>query len=392
MKPLKMHKGTLLIAIISITLFNACSPLKEFGTMPAYQGSNKFSYIPAAYDSLKKTVVVIANNDGTELFDMMAPYYLFNATEKANVYIIAKNKFPIVVKKGLFLLPQLTFTEVDSLNIIPDVIVIPYLSAADSLHQDPYTVKWIKKHYSANVNILSICDGSATAAATGIFDGKPITAHASDYEGIKAHFIKPLWVNNIGVVNEGNLFSTAGVSNATDGTLVVIKKLFGLDIMRKVCADIGYMHPLPKTEHQSNTFKFSDKVAVGKKIIFRRNKKVGVLLRDTVNEFVLAGIMDTYNRTFPKSIESFSVNDQPIRSKYGLMLIPTGKMGKADLDEFHIINPQSHQNDEGILPSVKTVRYNTLPKQYIIDQCLQRIRSEYGRRFEKVVKLMLDYN
>ena len=61
------------------------------------------------YDSLKKTVILIANNEGTEFFDMMVPYYLFNATEKTNVYIVPKNKFPVIVKKGFFLLPQFSY-------------------------------------------------------------------------------------------------------------------------------------------------------------------------------------------------------------------------------------------------------------------------------------------
>jgi transcriptional regulator GlxA family with amidase domain len=392
MKTIKILKVTLFITAISIFIFNACAPLREFGTMSAYQNANTFTYTPPAYDPAKKTVAILANNDGTELFDMMAPFYLFNTTQKANVYIIAKNKFPIVVKKGLFLLPQSTFAEMDSLHINPDVIVIPYLSASDSLHQDPVIINWIKKHYTTDVKILSVCDGSATAAATGIFDGKPITAHASDYEGIKAHFSKPVWVKNIGVANEGNLYSTAGVSNATDGALTVIDKLFGSDIMQKVSKDVNYPHPFPQKEHQSQTFSFSHKMAVGKKLILRGNKKVGVLLQNGINEFSLAAIMDTYNRTFPKSIESFAANDQPIKTKYGLTLIPTGKLNKTDLDELHIINPHSFPENQTAFRSAKLIKYDSLQKDYIIDACLHQIRFDYGRKFKNVVKLMLDYN
>src|SRR6476661_2987730 len=140
MKRIKILKAAIILVAVTALLFHACAPLREFGRSPVYEGKNDFTYQPPAYDSSKKTVVVIANNDGTELFDMMAPYYLFNATEKANVYIIAKNKFPITVKKGLFLLPQMTFAQVDSLNIHPEVIVIPFLAIADSLHQDPVIV------------------------------------------------------------------------------------------------------------------------------------------------------------------------------------------------------------------------------------------------------------
>ena len=394
-KPGKMSKTftVITLAIIITAAFNACSPLKEFMTAPTYQEANNFNYQLPLYDSLNKTVIIVANNDGTELFDMMAPYYLFNTTQKANVYIAAKNKFPIVVKKGFFVLPQLTFNEIDSLKIKPDVIVIPFLSVADSLHQDVVIVNWIKQHYAPEVKILSVCDGSATAAATGIFDGKPITAHASDYEGVKAHFSKPLWVQNISVANDGNLYSTAGVSNAVEGSLMVINELFGPEIMIKVIRDIDYPYTSPKTEHQSNALRFGDKMAVGKKIIFTKNKKIGVLLRDSINEFELAVVMDTYNRTFPKSIESFSYNDSAVKTKYGLTLIPTGTIHNIELDELHILDSVSFSNTDLLrLNHGEVVKYNSTQKQYIIDECLHRIHDQHGEKFENVVKLMLDYN
>jgi transcriptional regulator GlxA family with amidase domain len=386
-------KVPVLLALSASLIFNACAPLKEFGKTPVYEEANSFAYPIPGYDSSKKTVVVVANNDGTELFDMMAPYYLFSTTGRANVYLVAKNKYPIVVKKGLFVLPQSTFSEIDSLGIKPDVIVIPYLSAADSIHQDPVIVNWIKQHYSNEVNILAVCDGAATAAATGIFDSKPMTAHASDYAGIKPHFSKPLWRQNISVANEKNLYSTAGVSNAAEGSLMVINKLFGKEVMQKVIDDIKYPNPFPKTEHQSNTFHFGDKAATSKKILFRKNKRIGVLLQEGMNEFELASILDTYNRTFPKSIESFSYNDSAIKTKYGLTIIPTGRIRNSKLDELHIATSVSFPAPGNtVFNSAEIVKYDDTQKQYLIDKCLSRIRLEYGSKFENVVKLMLDYN
>lgn len=393
MKRTKIMKTATIVAAVTALLFHACAPLREFGNTPVYDGTNNFSYLLPAYDSSKKTVVIVANNDGTELFDMMAPYYLFNATEKANVYIVAKNKAPIVVKKGFFLLPQMTFTQIDSLRIHPDVVVIPFLAVGDSVHQDPVIVNWIKEHYASDVTILSVCDGAATAAATGLFDGKPITAHASDYKGIKASFSKPLWVQNTSVAGSGNLFSTAGVSNATEGSLTVINKLFGEETMRKVIDNVSYPHDFPRLDHQSNTFHFGDKVAIGKKLIFRKNKKVGVLLQEGINEFALAGVMDTYNRTFPGSIESFSAGDLPIKTLHGLTLIPTGRSGNHRLDELHVISPSSFfQSDEKLFGPAEVVKYDGAQKVYIIDECLRRIEDQYGRRYKTIVKLMLDYN
>src|SRR6478672_2359606 len=165
------------LLLLSLLLYFAL-PQVFAQKIKVYKGRGNLAWSKPAFDSAKKTVIIVADNEGTELFDMMAPFYLFNATEKANVYIVAKNKVPIVVKKGFYLLPQMTFSQIDSLHIHPDVIVIPFLAVADSLHQDPVIINWIKTHHSDNVTILSVCDGAATAAATGLFDGKPITAHA----------------------------------------------------------------------------------------------------------------------------------------------------------------------------------------------------------------------
>src|SRR3954471_4624608 len=132
-------------------------------------------------DSTKKTVIIIAENDGTEMFDLMAPFYLFNATEQANVLVVSERKAPILLINSLFILPHYTFSEIDSLHIIPDVIVIPNLTTHLKTPPKASTVSWIKAHYKDSTIILSICDGSATAAATGIYDGRPLTTHASDY-------------------------------------------------------------------------------------------------------------------------------------------------------------------------------------------------------------------
>jgi hypothetical protein len=118
-----------------------------------------------------------------------------------------------------------------------------------------------------------------------------------------------------------------------------------------------------------------------------------VLLKDGINEFDLAGTLDSYTRSFPSSIETFSIEGKPIKSKYGLTFLPTGNIATNECTELHILNSVAvSKNDEALFPKAKLIRYDAATEQYIIDLCLERIEGLYGKDFAHTVKLMLDYN
>jgi putative intracellular protease/amidase len=381
------------ILFLGMIFFNACKPIRNLNSTPSpWSGESRVRSKLPDYDPAKKTVFIVADFKLTEIFDMLAPFYLFNATEKANVYILAKEKTPILIKRDLFLFPQLTFREADSMHLSADVIVIPALSIRDE-HQDTILMSFIKNHFTSNTRMLTICDGASTGAATGLYDGKSITCHASDYEGIKVHFSKPIWVQNVSVARSGHLFSTAGVSNAVEGSLVVIDEMFGSETAQKVAADINYPHAGIRLSHQSIAIDGGDKFTVVKKIFFKRNRDIGVLLENGINEMVMAGFIDTYGRTFPASFKTFILNDTTIRTRYGLSLIYTGKNSIKGLEELHVIMPGAFSEaDQSYFKNVKIIRYDNLQHQYLFDVCLKGIGEEYGDQYEKFVKISLDYN
>lgn len=393
MKIRKIHIAFFIVLFIGAMLLNACRPIRNFINQPEpWKSYSKIKPKLPDYDKAKKTVFIVADNKLTELFDMLAPFYLFNATEKANVYIVAKDKTPILIKRDLFVSPQLTFREADSMRLHADVIVIPALSIRDE-HQDSSVIAWIKKHFISGTRMLTICDGASTGAATGLYDGKPTTAHASDFAGIKSHFDKPLWVQNISVAKSGNLFSTAGVSNAVEGSLLVIEELFGAETTKMVAADINYPHEEIRLAHQSIALNGRNKFAVAKKILFRKNKNIGVLLKNGINEFTMATILDTYGRTFPASFNTYILHDSTIVTKYGLSLIHTGKNNVKGLNELHLAIPGSLSiEDAKFFGNVKTVRYDKMQKEYMFNICLKSIAEQYGKQFENFVKISLDYN
>jgi hypothetical protein len=292
------------------------------------------------------------------------------------------------MKKGPYILPQFTLGEVDSMKLRADVIVIPFMN-------DPAAqikVNWIKRHYSDSTIILSICDGAWTAAATGIYDGKLLTCHATDFEKVKKNFSKPQWVQQVSYTQSGNLFSTAGVSNAVEGSLAVISKLFGKETMQSVLKEINYYKKDIPKEHKSIAVNGSAIFSGFTKVVFTKNKSIGVLLQDSISELELAGIFDSYTRTLPSSIKAFITNGTTVTTKYGLTLIPTGDMKSSKIDELHIMKPEIlSQQDSLQLKNLQIVAYHS-DEKYILNECLERINRQYGDKFQNLVKLALDYN
>ena len=296
--------------------------------------------------------------------------------------------------KGFFVLPHFTFEEVDALNLKPSAIVIPALSPMTRKEQNPLLLEWIKSKYADTTKILSICAGSLTAASTGLYDGKPITTHSSDFKSIKKQFDGPKWILDTAVTQSGNLYSTAGVSHAVEGSLQVIKDLYGEKTMHAVMEQIHYPHQDVKLNHKSIAVTTADKFTIIKKVYLRQNRKVGVLLQDGLDEFRLSAILDSYHRSFPKSIQTFSSDDKHITSKFGLTIIPTGNVNDLKkMDEVHVLNQKSlSQSEEALVRNKKIVAYDNVNHEYIFNACLNRIKEQYGKYFENVVCLLLDYN
>ena len=174
---------------------------------------------------------------------------------------------------------------------------------------------------------------------------------------------------------------------------MVINDLFGRETMQDVMANIHYRYPEIKVEHQSIAIDTKDKLTIIKKILFRKNRNVGVLLQDGANELQLASILDTYGRTFPASLEAHIFNGLTVKTKYGLTIVSTQQSKLNTLSELHVINPEALSKEElSALGKTDVVSYTNAQTEYPIDICVKRIASQYGSKFATVSKIMLDYN
>ena len=110
--------------VVFLMLFSiSCSPIKEFHRIAVYDREDSLKHQKPIYDPDKQTVFIVASNNGTEIFDLMAPYEIFAATKKLNVFVVAPEIKPLLLWKGLFLLPHYSLQEITKASIRPDLIV-----------------------------------------------------------------------------------------------------------------------------------------------------------------------------------------------------------------------------------------------------------------------------
>lgn len=389
MLPKVIRLALILLVGFGVIALKACRPISSFMEKSSPNNAQDFLLNYPIPKSTTKTIILIADNKGTEIFDLLAPFHMLKAATNANVFIVAKTANQIPLHRGVSILPHHTFQSFNELNIQPDAIVIPNLSTIVPEDIDSDILDFIKTHYSEDMFLLSVCDGAATAACTGLFNGRQMIAHASDMPYLKKAFPKVDWVKNQKYVVSDNLITTAGVSNATEGTLVLIEKLFGKTMAFNAMQKINYPSNTILNTHQSKPITFSDKLTIFSKVALKKNKTIGLLLEDGLSEFKLAGVLDTYSRTFPKSISTSTYNLEPVKSEYGLTLYPTASTNKFDvLLCFSCDTTKKFPFDYHELKNIEIEG-----KKYVFDKMLNKyISNEYNDSFTSVVAKLLDYN
>jgi hypothetical protein len=63
------------------------------------------------------------------------------------------------------------------------------------------------------------------------------------------------------------------------------------------------------------------------------------------------------------------------------------------LDELHYFG-EAHftEKDKVMTQNMEMVNYTNTTTKYRIDECLERLEKQYGKKYQGIVKLLLDYN
>jgi transcriptional regulator GlxA family with amidase domain len=88
--------------------------------------------------------------------------------------------------------------------------------------------------------IMSVCSGSALLAKAGILDGKQATSNKLFFSLAAEQSDKVDWMEKARWVEDGNIFTSSGVSAGIDMSLAVISKIYGKARAEKIAMMTEY--------------------------------------------------------------------------------------------------------------------------------------------------------
>lgn len=169
-----------------------------------------------------------------ETLDLFGPVELFGIVPDAfEIVMVAANDAAVATAQGPRCVVDKTFE--DPLDY--DMILVPGGRGTRKGIEDKVLLDWIAKAAAQAEIVMSVCTGSALLARAGILDGKRATSNKLAFDWVRSQSSAVEWVTQARWVEDGNYFTSSGVSAGMDMSLAVIARLCG-----KEAADQAAIH------------------------------------------------------------------------------------------------------------------------------------------------------
>jgi cyclohexyl-isocyanide hydratase len=165
--------------------------------------------------------------------DITGPFEVLARTPGWMVDLVAATMDPVRTDRGLCLVPNQTRETAKA----SDIIVVPGGAGIDSAMLDPEWIAYVRREAARARYVFGICTGSLLLGAAGLLKGRRAGAHwqARDLLG---HF--GATVSNDRMTQDGNIYTSGGVTSGIDMALRVVGDIAGDTIARKIQLAMEY--------------------------------------------------------------------------------------------------------------------------------------------------------
>lgn len=315
-------------------------------------------------------IAIIGINNATETTDYLMPYGILKRADVADVVTLATAPGPVTLYPTLKVEPHATTAQFDAQHPDgADYVIVPAMTRDD----DPEALQWIRNQSAKKAIIIGVCAGAKVVGDAGLLHGKRATTHWYSIKEMREKHPTMRYVEDRRVVVDDGVATTTGISASMPMSLTLIEAIAGRDKARAVGLEIGLADW--DARHESDAFRFTRPfalTAIGNTAAFWAHERLGIELRDGVDEVSLALVADAWSRTYRSQAVTFARAAGALRSRNGIRILP---------DEIAANWPAERR-----LPEIGDRK----PAE-ALDETLRAITARYGARTTDFVAMQLEY-
>lgn len=104
-------------------------------------------------------------------------------------------------------------------------------------------MEWIRKQAGSTEFVTSVCTGSLVLGQAGLLDGRRATTHWAFLPMMRQLLPKVQVEEELHIVEDGNVITSAGVAAGIDLALLLVAKLYGEEVARNAARRMEYPYP-----------------------------------------------------------------------------------------------------------------------------------------------------
>ena len=197
----------------------------------------------------RKRVGIILFDD-IEVLDFCGPFEVFSTTvlsedKRRNepspfeVVLVAEKNEPIVTSGGMKVIPNYTFESCPKLNIL----VVPGGWGTRKEINNPVMLNWIRNRATEVETLTSVCTGAMLLGFAGLLNERHATTHWRSLDWMRGSFPLTTVEYDKHFVQDGHIYTSAGISAGIDMSLKVVARYFGDTIAKSTARHMEYPYP-----------------------------------------------------------------------------------------------------------------------------------------------------
>jgi transcriptional regulator GlxA family with amidase domain len=199
---------------------------------------------------MKPRLVGILIFHDVEVLDFAGPFEVFSVTRLSEdrrreepspfeVKLIAERNEPIEASGGLRVIPDYDLDNCPRL----DILVVPGGWGTRKEINNDRLINWIRVRGEGVDTLTSVCTGSMLLGRAGLLDGLHATTHWRALDWMRESFPTVTVESKMHVVEDGRVFTSAGISAGIDMSLRVVARYYSEAVARATAQQMEYPFP-----------------------------------------------------------------------------------------------------------------------------------------------------